>query len=235
MRGQTSPVHRTYPWSWEVRHLQSTEHIPGHERSDISSPQNISLVMRGQTSPVHRTYPWSWEARHLQSVDWRCLTSHDQGYAVCCDHNLVLSSYMTCQRICNKGDMKGATNGVATEIIKSIVWYGKSKNIWGTQSNEILKCLWKFLLNFNKVVSNHVNSDHICIKDFNAETNTSLKLNLFSFFICGCQHHQRKTICLYVYISNIRQIVGYWTVNTSIYSAVSLAFPYYNYFYGYLL
>jgi hypothetical protein len=27
----------------------------------------------------------------------------------------------------------------------------------------------------------------ICI---NAETNTSLKLNLFSFFICGCQHHQ---------------------------------------------
>ena len=48
----------------------------------------------------------------------------------------------------------------------------------------------------------------ICIKDFNAETNTSLKLNLFSFFICGCQ---RKTICLYVYISDIRQIVGYRT------------------------
>ena len=36
----------------------------------------------------------------------------------------------------------------------------------------------------------------ICIKDFNAET--SLTLNLFSFFICGCRHHQRKTICLYV-------------------------------------
>ena len=44
----------------------------------------------------------------------------------------------------------------------------------------------------------------ICIK-------ASLKLNLFSFFICGCQHHQRKTICLYVYISDIRQIVGYRT------------------------
>jgi hypothetical protein len=44
----------------------------------------------------------------------------------------------------------------------------------------------------------------ICIKDYNAETNTSLKLNLFSFFICGCQLHQRKTICLYVYISDIR-------------------------------
>ena len=66
----------------------------------------------------------------------------------------------------------------------------------------------------------------ICMKDFNAETITSLKLNLLSFFICGCQHHERKTICLYVYISDIRQIVG---TNTSIYSAVSLASPYYNY------
>ena len=51
----------------------------------------------------------------------------------------------------------------------------------------------------------------ICIKDFNAETNTSFKLNFFSFFICGCQHHQRKTICIYVYTSDIRQIVGYRT------------------------
>ena len=49
----------------------------------------------------------------------------------------------------------------------------------------------------------------ICIKEFNAETITSLKLNLFSFFIYGCQHHERKTICLYVYISDIRQILGY--------------------------
>jgi hypothetical protein len=31
----------------------------------------------------------------------------------------------------------------------------------------------------------------------------------FSFFFCGCQHRERKTICLYVYISDIRQIVGY--------------------------
>jgi hypothetical protein len=29
--------------------------------------------------------------------------------------------------------------------------------------------------------------------------------------LCDCQHHQRKTICLYVYISDIRQIVGYRT------------------------
>ena len=46
---------------------------------------------------------------------------------------------------------------------------------------------------------------------YDAETNTSLKLNLSSFFICGCQHHQRKMICLYVYISDIRQIAGYRT------------------------
>ena len=51
----------------------------------------------------------------------------------------------------------------------------------------------------------------ICIKNFNAETNTSSKLNLFSFFICGCQHHQKKTIYLYIYISDIRQIVWYRT------------------------
>ena len=51
----------------------------------------------------------------------------------------------------------------------------------------------------------------IYIKDFNAETITALKLNLFSFFICGCQYHQRKMISLYVYISDIRQIVGYRT------------------------
>jgi hypothetical protein len=51
----------------------------------------------------------------------------------------------------------------------------------------------------------------ICIKNFNAETITSLKLKLLVFVICSCQHHERKTICLYVYISNIKQIVGYRT------------------------
>jgi hypothetical protein len=34
----------------------------------------------------------------------------------------------------------------------------------------------------------------ICIEDFNAQTITSLKLNLFSFFIYCCQQHERKTI-----------------------------------------
>jgi hypothetical protein len=51
----------------------------------------------------------------------------------------------------------------------------------------------------------------ICIKDFNIETIISLTLNVFSFFICGCQHHERKTICIYLYISDIRQTVRYRT------------------------
>jgi hypothetical protein len=38
------------------------------------------------------------------------------------------------------------------------------------------------------------------IKDFNAETITSL----FSFFICGCQHPERKTICLYIFLISER-------------------------------
>ena len=44
----------------------------------------------------------------------------------------------------------------------------------------------------------------ICIKDFNAETITSLKLNLFSFFICCSQHHERITICLYIFLISDR-------------------------------
>ena len=82
-----------------------------------------------------------------------------------------------------------------------------------------LKKIWAF-----SVKDRYQLNYFIHIKDFNAETITLLKLNLFSFFICGCQHHERKMICLYVYISDIRQIVG---TNTSIYSAVSLASPYY--------
>jgi hypothetical protein len=67
----------------------------------------------------------------------------------------------------------------------------------------------------------------ICIKDFNAETIISLKLNLFSFFICGCQHHQRINdlpLCIYFWYQTDSGVP-----NTSIYSAVSLASPYYNY------
>ena len=63
----------------------------------------------------------------------------------------------------------------------------------------------------------------ICVKDFNAETITSLKLNLVSFVICCC--HERKTICfIYFWYQTGRGVP-----NTSIYSAVSLFSPYYNY------
>ena len=34
----------------------------------------------------------------------------------------------------------------------------------------------------------------ICIKDFNAQTITSLKLNLFFSFLYCCQHRERKTM-----------------------------------------
>ena len=45
----------------------------------------------------------------------------------------------------------------------------------------------------------------ICIKDFNAQTITSLKLNLFYFYIYCCQHHERKTTCLDIFLLSDRQ------------------------------
>jgi hypothetical protein len=60
----------------------------------------------------------------------------------------------------------------------------------------------------------------ICIKDFNAETITSLKLNLFSFLICCCQYHETKTICLYIFlISDI-----YWGTSNSVNTEVACRF-----------
>ena len=46
----------------------------------------------------------------------------------------------------------------------------------------------------------------ICIKDFNAQTITSLKLNLFYFFIYICQLHERKTTCLDIFLLSDRQL-----------------------------
>ena len=40
----------------------------------------------------------------------------------------------------------------------------------------------------------------ICIKDMNTETIISFKSNLFSLFIWGCQYHETKTICLYIFL-----------------------------------
>jgi hypothetical protein len=67
----------------------------------------------------------------------------------------------------------------------------------------------------------------ICIKDFNAETNTSLKLNLFSFFYLRLSASSKENdlpLCIYFWYQTDSGIP-----NTSIYSAVSLASPYYNY------
>jgi hypothetical protein len=67
----------------------------------------------------------------------------------------------------------------------------------------------------------------ICIKDFNAETNTSIKLNLFSFFYLRLSASSKENdlpLCIYFWYQTDSGIP-----NTSIYSAVSLASPYYNY------
>ena len=55
--------------------------------------------------------------------------------------------------------------------------------------------------------------------------NYFFKIKFVFFLYLRCQH-QRKIICLYVYISDITDSE---VPNTSIYSAVSLASPYYNY------
>jgi hypothetical protein len=85
-----------------------------------------------------------------------------------------------------------------------------------TQQKQSICAVLTFDHQLNKILAFSVKDRYqlnyfICNKDFNADTITSLKLNLFSFFICDCQHHQMKTICLYVYISDTRQIVGYRT------------------------
>ena len=59
----------------------------------------------------------------------------------------------------------------------------------------------------------------ICIKDFNAQTITFLKLNLLYFFICCGQHHERKTTCLDLFLLSDSEVP-----NTSIYSAVFCCF-----------
>ena len=48
-------------------------------------------------------------------------------------------------------------------------------------------------------------NNFICMKDFNAQTITSLKLNLFYFFIYCCQHDERKTTCLDIFLLSDRQ------------------------------
>jgi hypothetical protein len=54
----------------------------------------------------------------------------------------------------------------------------------------------KNILTFS-VKDRHQLNYFICIKDFNAETITSLKLNLFSFFICGWMENDLP-LCIYL-------------------------------------
>jgi len=63
----------------------------------------------------------------------------------------------------------------------------------------------------------------ICIKDFNAETITSLKLNLIYFFTVSIVKGKRPVLVYFCYQ------IDSGIPNTSIYSVVFLASPYYNY------
>jgi hypothetical protein len=98
-------------------------------------------------------------------------------------------------------------------FVRQITWFRRNRTQCTQQKLQSICAVFTFdpQLKTFSVKDRYQLNYFICIKDFNAETNTSLKLNLFSFFICGCQHHQRKTICLYEYISDIRQLVGYRT------------------------
>ena len=64
---------------------------------------------------------------------------------------------------------------------------------------------------------------NICIKT-SMQRITSLKLNLLSFFICCCQHQRKLSAFIYFWCQTDSRVP-----NTNIYSAVSLAFPFYNY------
>jgi hypothetical protein len=87
----------------------------------------------------------------------------------------------------------------------------KSSNIVKTNTYRYVP-FKRSILNVNESIKDRYQLNYfICIKNFNAETITSFNLNLFCFFICCYQHHERKTICLHVYFSDIRQIVRYQT------------------------
>ena len=65
----------------------------------------------------------------------------------------------------------------------------------------------------------------ICIKDFNAQTITSLKLNLFYIFIyCFSIMKGKRPVLIYFCYQTDSEVA-----NASIYSPTFLASPYYNY------
>jgi hypothetical protein len=76
--------------------------------------------------------------------------------------------------------------------------------VWSTQiENKYIYPQLKKILTFS-VKDRYQLNYFICIKDLNTETITSLKWNLFSFFIGCCQHYETKKIYLYIFLISDR-------------------------------
>ena len=98
----------------------------------------------------------------------------------------------------------------------------RSRDFDGTQKLKSICAVLTFDPQLKKILTFSVKDRYqlnyfICIKDFNAETNTSLKLNCFLSLFAS------------VNIIKGKRFADSGVPNTSIYSAVSLASPYYNY------
>jgi hypothetical protein len=90
-------------------------------------------------------------------------------------------------------------------LVRQITWFRWNAQRWTSGVNVHNKNskqyvpFYRSIINLKKILTFSVKDRYqlnyfICIKDFNAETITSLKLYLFSFFICGCQHHQSNSV-----------------------------------------
>jgi hypothetical protein len=88
-------------------------------------------------------------------------------------------------------------------FVRQITWFRWNVQYWASGVNEHNKnsnrvcVVLTFDLQHKKILTFSVKNRYqlnyfICIKNFNAETMPSLKFNLFSFFICCCQHHEIK-------------------------------------------
>ena len=98
-----------------------------------------------------------------------------------------------------------------------------------TTKTPIDKCRFN-LLNLKNIFTFSVKDRYqlnyfICIKDFNAQKIASLKLNLFYIFIYCFSIMKGKRPVLIYFCYQRDSVVP----NTSIYSAIFLASPYYNY------
>jgi hypothetical protein len=104
-------------------------------------------------------------------------------------------------------------------FVCQITWFWWNVRHWTSVSMYTTKTpidMWRFnvpqlkeFFTFSVIKDRYQLNYSICIKDFNAQIITSLRLNLFSFFIncCDCtyQNHKRKTICLDIFLLSVRQ------------------------------